>query len=166
MSQSDPSCSKSRQHYLLDKSPVGRAVYVLLTIILWIAFPALAWSESPGRIQPQISRSSAEYFHFKVKYLYHRISFNKVTVCFVSFSIQQVNKLIKETQKCSCKGKKAPLNSKNGGGESKKEGKSKTSSSSEEEGTSDIKDAMDKENVFSAATWKLLRYLLSIGSRF
>lgn len=65
---------------------------------------------------------------------------------------EQVNKLIKETQKCSCKGKKAPLNSKNGGGESKKEGKSKTSSSSEEEGTSDIKDAMDKENVFSAAT--------------
>ena len=79
-------------------------------------------------------------------------SFYKVTVGFVSFPIQQVNKLIKESQKCSCKGKKPPLTSKNGGAEGKKEGKSKTSSSSEEEGTPDIKDAVDKENVFSAAT--------------
>lgn len=65
---------------------------------------------------------------------------------------EQVNKLIKESQKCSCKGKKPPLASKNGGAEGKKEGKSKASSSSEEEGTPDIKDTVDKENVFSAAT--------------
>lgn len=40
------------------------------------------------------------------------------------------------------------FNSKNGGGESKKEGKLKISLLSEEEGILDIKDVMDKENVF------------------
>ena len=59
-----------------------------------------------------------------------------------------MNKLIKESQKCSCKGKKAPLANKNGGSDSKKEGKSKGSSSSEEGGT----DTTEKENVFAAAT--------------
>ena len=59
-----------------------------------------------------------------------------------------MNKLIKESQKCSCKGKKAPLSNKNGGSDSKKEGKSKGSSSSEEGGT----DTTEKENVFAAAT--------------
>ena len=66
---------------------------------------------------------------------------------------QQVNKLIKEAQKCSCKGKKAPLSNKNEGGETaKKEGGSKGSLSSEEGmSPTKAKDA-DQENVFTTPT--------------
>lgn len=55
------------------------------------------------------------------------------------------------------------FNSKNGGGESKKEGKLKISLLSEEEGILDIKDVMDKENVFFVVIWKFLCYLLFNG---
>ena len=63
-----------------------------------------------------------------------------------------MNKLIKENQKCSCKAKKAPLANKNGGGESRKDGRSKGSSSSEEGGTSTDPKDTEKENVFAPAT--------------
>ena len=54
-----------------------------------------------------------------------------LTSCFC-FAHQQVNKLIKESQRCSCKGKKTPLCPVNGGAESKKEGRSKGASSEDE----------------------------------
>lgn len=63
-----------------------------------------------------------------------------------------MNKLIKENQKCSCKAKKAPLANKNGGGESRKDGRSKGSSSSEEGGTATDPKDTEKENVFAPAT--------------
>jgi len=69
--------------------------------------------------------------------------------CFVH---QQVNKLVKESQKCSCKGKKAPLCSKNGGAESKKEGRSKGGSSGDEESTGTEPRDTNKENAFATAT--------------
>ncbi|XP_020614830.1 kinesin-like protein KIF15 isoform X3 [Orbicella faveolata] len=65
---------------------------------------------------------------------------------------EQVNKLIKESQKCSCKGKKVPLGTKNGGAESKKEGRSKGCSSEDEGSTgTELRDT-DKENAFATAT--------------
>ena len=74
-----------------------------------------------------------------------------VTSCF-PFAHQQVNKLIKEGQKCSCKGKKAPLGIKNGGAESKKEGRSKGSSSGDEGSNGADSTDTDKENAFATAT--------------
>ena len=72
-------------------------------------------------------------------------------------AFQQVNKLIKENQKCSCKGKKAPLSNKNGSDEAatKQEGGFKASVSSEE-GMSPTN--TDKENVFTFSMWKIFRY--------
>ncbi|XP_029214553.2 kinesin-like protein KIF15 isoform X4 [Acropora millepora] len=63
---------------------------------------------------------------------------------------EQVNKLIKENQKCSCKGKKPPLSNKNGSEEAatKQEGGFKASVSSEE-GMSPTN--TDKENVFTTS---------------
>lgn len=63
-----------------------------------------------------------------------------------------MNKLIKESQKCSCKGKKAPLANKNGGAENKKEGRSKGSSSGDEGSTGAEPRDTDKENAFATAT--------------
>jgi len=64
-----------------------------------------------------------------------------------------VNKLIKENQKCSCKGKKAPLANKNGGAESNKNEQGTKGSSSSEEGNSPTKTRdTEKENVFTAST--------------
>ena len=74
-----------------------------------------------------------------------------VTSCFC-FAHQQVNKLIKESQKCSCKGKKAPLCTINGGAESKKEGRSKGGSSVDEGSTGAEPRDTDKENAFATAT--------------
>ena len=54
-----------------------------------------------------------------------------VTSCFC-FAHQQVNKLIKESQRCSCKGKKTPLCPVNGGADIKKEGRPKGGSSEDE----------------------------------
>ena len=73
-----------------------------------------------------------------------------VTGCFCSLH-QQVNKLIKESQKCSCKGKKAPLCTKNGGTEGKKEGRTKGGSSGDEGSTGAELGDTDKENSFATA---------------
>lgn len=75
-----------------------------------------------------------------------------VTSFFLCFAHQQVNKLIKESQKCSCKGKKVPLGTKNGGAESKKEGRSKGCSSGDEGSTGTEPRDTDKENAFATAT--------------
>ena len=82
---------------------------------------------------------------------------------YIIFYNHQVNKLIKETQKCSCKGKKAPLANKNAGDEIvKKEGGTKRSSSSEEEISPIEAVEKEKENVFIASSWgpELNLYLL------
>lgn len=71
-----------------------------------------------------------------------------ITSCF-SFANQQVKGLTKEIQKCSCKAKKAPLANKNGGTESKKEGRRK--GSSDEESTGAEPRDTEKENVFATA---------------
>lgn len=74
---------------------------------------------------------------------FKRKTFHQPTLFFVSH--QQVNKLIKENLKCSCKGKKAPLATKNGGGP--------RGSSSSEEGSSPTKATdTEKENVFTASS--------------
>ncbi|XP_068722534.1 kinesin-like protein KIF15 isoform X2 [Montipora capricornis] len=64
---------------------------------------------------------------------------------------EQVSKLKKENQKCSCKGKKAPLLNKNGGDEPTKQGNDSKGSSSSDEGLMTSEDT-DKENVFTAST--------------
>ncbi|KAM7425226.1 Kinesin-like protein kif15, partial [Porites harrisoni] len=66
---------------------------------------------------------------------------------------EQVNKLIKENLKCSCKGKKAPLATKNGGAENIKSEGGPRGSSSSEEGSSPTKATdTEKENVFTASS--------------
>ena len=75
-----------------------------------------------------------------------------ILISWFCFSHQQVNKLIKESQKCSCKGKKAPLCTKNGGAESRKEGKSKGGSSGDEGNTGAEQGDTDKENSYATAT--------------
>ncbi|CAH3020308.1 unnamed protein product, partial [Porites evermanni] len=66
---------------------------------------------------------------------------------------EQVNKLIKENLKCSCKGKKAPLASKNGGAENSKTEGGPRGSSSSEEGSSPTKATdTEKENVFTTSS--------------
>ena len=80
-----------------------------------------------------------------------RKTFHQATLFFVSH--QQVNKLIKENLKCSCKGKKAPLASKNGGVENSKTEGGPRGSSSSEEGSSPTKATdTEKENVFTASS--------------
>ena len=80
-----------------------------------------------------------------------RKTFQQATFFFVLQ--QQVNKLIKENLKCSCKGKKAPLASKNGGSEnSKSEGGPRSSSSSEEGSTPTKATNTEKENVFTTSS--------------
>ena len=68
-----------------------------------------------------------------------------ILISWFCFSHQQVNKLIKESQKCSCKGKKAPLCT-------KKEGKSKGGSSGDEGSTGAEQGDTDKENSYATAT--------------
>lgn len=72
-----------------------------------------------------------------------------ITICFC-FVNQQVRGLTKEIQKCSCKAKKAPLANKNGGVESKKEGRPKGGSDEGSTGA-DSRDT-EKENVLATAT--------------
>ena len=80
-----------------------------------------------------------------------RKTFHQATFFFVLH--QQVNKLIKENLKCSCKGKKAPLATKNGGAENSKSEGGPRGSSSSEEGSSPTKATdTEKENVFTASS--------------
>lgn len=82
---------------------------------------------------------------------FKRKTFHQPTLFFVSH--QQVNKLIKENLKCSCKGKKAPLATKNGGAENSKSEGGPRGSSSSEEGSSPTKATdTEKENVFTASS--------------